>query len=150
MDSETHRRVVRWIAANRFPFPGQTNWPNDYITLTNEASHTRSIITADGEAYPEIVIIDRSGAVREGGVVETEVTDDMGARWASYSRAFDNNTATGVRHFFVYVPEGLEERAQALLEAHAVSFAGLRAYTVDGDDVRVTPILTPGDSQDHR
>lgn len=150
MDPASYARVVRYIAANRYPFPGQANWPADYVTITNVPERRRAIATPDGDAYPAIVIIDGQGRPREGGVVETEVTDGLGAAWARDAPAFDTTTETGVRHFFIYVPEGQEERARQLLERHAVSYAGLRTWALDGDAVRVTPIVTPGDSQDHR
>jgi hypothetical protein len=149
-DDETRRRVVRWIAANRFPFPGQTTWPTDYVTITNETERRQPIPTASGDAWPDIVIVDGRGVIREGGVVETDATDELAATWAAYAPAFDTTTHTGVRHFFVYVPEGLAERAQQLLAAHNVSYAGLRTWAVDDDEVRITPIVTPGDPQDHR
>jgi len=31
---DAHDRVVRFIAKHRFPFPGQTDWPADNLTLT--------------------------------------------------------------------------------------------------------------------
>ena len=35
MSESIHDLVVRTIAATRFPFPGQTTWPEGYVTNTN-------------------------------------------------------------------------------------------------------------------
>ena len=40
---DAHDRVVRFIAKYRFPFPGQTDWPADNVTLTNETSRQHGI-----------------------------------------------------------------------------------------------------------
>ena len=57
---------------------------------------------------------------------------------------------TGVRNLFVYVPEGTADEALALLDAHAISFAGLREYAVENGRVRVRPVVTRGDRYDHQ
>ena len=121
---DAHDRVVRFIAKYRFPFPGQTDWPADNVTLTNETSLQRGIPTPEGTHYPDIVVIARGGALREAAEVETELTGDTAKVWAWGSAAADTKTKTGVRHFFVYVPEGLGEAAQQFLERHAISPQG--------------------------
>jgi hypothetical protein len=45
---DAHDRVVRFIAKYRFPFPGQTDWPADNITLTNETTRQHGIVTPEG------------------------------------------------------------------------------------------------------
>ena len=108
---DAHDRVVRFIAKHRFPFPGQTDWPADNVTLTNETSRQHGINTPEGTHYPDIVVIARGGALREVAEVETELTEDTAKVWALGSAAADTKTKTGVRHFFVYVPDGQIGRA---------------------------------------
>jgi hypothetical protein len=147
---DDHDRAVRFIAANRFPFPGQTDWLPDNVTLTNESRPVRGIETPGGAHYPDIVILSGTGAIREVAEVETEVTDDRARIWRLGSLAADTKTRTGVRHFFVYVPAGLEDEALRLLERHGISYAGVRTWTVGADGlIRVVPVRTPGDPKDH-
>ena len=144
-----HDRVVRFVAATRFPFPGQTDWPPDNVTLTNETERRRSISTPDGPHYPDIVVVSSAGEVREVAEVETAVGPEIARLWAQASAASDTRTKTGVRHFFVYVPAGLEADARRLLEEGGISYAGLRAYEVDGPRIRIRPVVTLGDPKDH-
>jgi hypothetical protein len=150
IDSETYTRVVRQIAATRFPLPDQKTWPADYVTIANEPEPVQPVPTGSGDVYPSIVVLDGAGRIREGGVVEREVTEEMGPFWATLATAFDTSTDSGVHHFFVYVPEGQEARALELPQRHQVSFAGLRTYDVAGDVIHIRPVVTPGDVQDHR
>jgi hypothetical protein len=145
-----HDDVVRFVAAHRFPFPGQTDWPADNVTLTNAGERRRGIMTPAGMHYPDIVVVSAAGDVREVAEVETEVTPEAAEAWAWGSAASDTKTRSGVRHFFVYVPAGCEAEARRLLEARRISFAGLRTWAVDGTGaIRIVPILTPGDPKDH-
>jgi hypothetical protein len=147
---DAHDRVVRFIAKYRFPFPGQTDWPADNITLTNETSRQHGIATPEGRHYPDIVVIARGGALREVAEVETELTEDTAKVWAWGSAAADTKTKTGVRHFFAYVPEGLGEGAQQLLERHAISHAGLRTWRINAEgQIHIVPVITTGDAKDH-
>jgi hypothetical protein len=147
-----HDRAVRFIAASRFPFPGQTDWPADNVTLTNETERKRGIETPSGTHFPDIVIVggNGAGAIREVAEVETTVGEAEARIWALSSAASDNKTKTGVKHFFVYVPPGLEQQALELLQQHAISHAGLRTWRVDAAGrVHVVPIVTTGDAKDH-
>ena len=147
---DDHDRVVRFIAKHRFPFPGQTDWPADNVTLTNETSPQRGIDTPEGTHYPDIVVIERGGAVREVAEVETKLTEDTAKVWAWGSTAADTKTKTGVRHFFVYVPADLGEAARQLLDRHAISHAGLRTWRIDADgQIHIVPVITTGDAKDH-
>lgn len=146
-----HDAVVRHVAATRFPFPDQQNWPATYDTVVNVGIPARAVATPDGDAYPDIVIVDDADTVREMGEVETEVAPALAAKWRAYAVALPINPETGVRQFFVYVPAGQEEAARAMLDAHGVSYAGVRAYAVAPDGgVRIVPYVTPGAAQDHR
>ena len=148
---EAHDRAVREIAASRFPFPGQQDWPADYVTLTNQSTRRRGVPGPRGTEYPDIVVIDGTGEIREIGEVELGVDPSMVERWARASAACDHKTTSGVQHFFVYVPPGNEDEAIKLLEAHGVSYAGVRTWsTDDGGSVQIDPIVTPGDPKDHR
>jgi hypothetical protein len=96
------------------------------------------------------VVIALGGALREVAEVETELTKDTAKVWAWGSAAADTKTKTGVRHFFVYVPEGLGAAAQQLLEGHAISHAGLRTWRIDADgQIHIVPVITTGDAKDH-
>ena len=50
------------------------------------------------------------------------------------------------------MPAGLEESAKALLDAHDVSYAGVRGFTLDASSglVKIVPYVTPGDEYDHQ
>ncbi|MGA7670833.1 MAG: hypothetical protein WBW04_10465 [Nitrolancea sp.] len=149
--SEAHDLAVRQIAANRFPFPGQADWPSDYVTLTNQSTHRRGVPAPLGTEYPDIVIIDGTGEIREIGEIETSVDPLIVERWARASAACDHKTTSGVQHFFVYVPPGNEQEAIRLLDAHGVSYAGVRTWSrADDGSIEINPIVTPGDPKDHR
>lgn len=148
---DEHDRAVRYIAANRFPFPDQVDWPADYVTLTSQSAERRGVPGPDGLEYPDIVIINAQDEIREIGEVELAVTDDCSGRWARASAACDNKTTSGVQHFFVYVPPGTEDDAQRLLAEHHISHAGVRTWLVEPDgSVTIDPIVTNGDPKDHR
>jgi hypothetical protein len=148
---EDHDRAVRQIAANRFPFPGQADWPADYVTLTNQSVQRRGVPGPQGTEYPDIVVIDGKGEIREIGEVELDVSESHLERWARASAACDQKTTSGVRHFFVYVPPGSETETLRLLDEHQISYAGVRTWTLDAEGtVQIDPIVTPGDPKDHR
>lgn len=151
MSTEQHNAVVSHIAKTRFPFHDQKDWPADYVTLTNVERPTRSIPFNGREHFPDIVIVNTKGDVREIGEVEEGLDEAKVAIWQTCSAAADNLTETGNRHFFLYVPEGLEDKAVALLDRHSISFAGVRGFTRDpAGAIHITPHVTRGDSKDHR
>jgi hypothetical protein len=151
MTESLHDRVVAFIARTRFPFAGQTTWPTDYVTLTNVPVRTCGIAAQRGEHFPDIVIVDRTGRVREIGEVEMAVGSDAVPHLRAGSEAADSDTPTGVRHFFLYVPSGMEQAAQKLLEDSNISYAGVRGFTVDSDgSVTIVPYVTKGDPYDHQ
>ena len=151
MTAEIHNQVVNHIAKFRFPFPGQKTWAADYVTLTNVPSRKRSIRTPGGEHYPDIVIVDGKGRTREIGEVEMSVEAAKLPLLRAASEAADNDTPTGVKHFFLYVPVGLESAAQQLLESNNISYAGVRGFTVgDSGQIAIIPFVTKGDAYDHQ
>jgi hypothetical protein len=151
MSDATHDLVVKTISKTRFPFPGQSTWPRDYVTLTNVPKRSRAIPALSGEHYPDIVIVDGKGRVREIGEVEMTVDDANVSHWKIGSETADADTSTGVRHFFIYVPAGEERVAQKLLDDNGISYAGVRGFTVDTNGrVRIVPFITTGDPYDHQ
>jgi hypothetical protein len=151
MPTDPHDDVVAHIARTRFPFPGQTTWPADYVTLTNVPQRRRGV-PLDGIAhFPDIVIVDGTGATREIGEVEMTVDTAAVPHLRASSAAADDDTPTGVRHFFVYVPVGLEQAAQTLLDDNGISYAGVRGFAVGQDGtISIVPFVTTGDSYDHQ
>ncbi len=146
-----HDDAVQHIARTRFPFPGQTTWPDGYVTLTNAPERRHAIATEAGPQFPDILILDRTGRTREIGEVEMSLDPSAVARLRAASEATDTDTPTGVHHFFVYVPSGLEAEAQALLESNAISYAGVRGFTQDaGGSIAIVPFVTKGDPYDHQ
>jgi hypothetical protein len=151
MAGEIHDAAVAHIARTRFPFAGQTTWPADYVTLTNVPVLRRAIATDAGPHYPDIVIVDGEGRTREIGEVEMTVDPAAVPRLRAASEATDTDTPTRVRHFFLYVPAGLEGAAQELLETHGISYAGVRGFARAADGaIRVEPFVTKGDPYDHQ
>jgi hypothetical protein len=148
---DVHDRVVRFIAATRYPFPDQTDWPASYVTLTNDEHQQRGIATDAGMAFPDIVIVDaEADRIAEIGEVETGVDPDFTRKWALYASVC-KPSSTGARSFFIYVPRGYGQDALRVLEESGVSYAGLRTYHIEPDgEIRITPIATPGDAKDHR
>lgn len=151
MAENVHDAVVNYIAKTRFPFPGQQTWAPDYRTLTNVPARKHGIQIPGGEHFPDIVILDGTGRVREIGEVEMNVSDTAPATLKATSETADNDTPTKVRHFFVYVPVGHEAAAQTVLERNGISYAGLRGFQASADgQIKIIPFVTPGDSYDHQ
>jgi hypothetical protein len=81
---ELKDRVIRIIAATRFPFVDQTDWGEDYVTITNEGGKKiRGISGPMGYVYPSIVITKGNTDIQEIGEVETEdtVTEVQVPKW---------------------------------------------------------------------
>jgi hypothetical protein len=149
LTKDIHDQVVRFVAANRFPFPGQKNWPADSVTLTNETEKRKGFQTPSGFHYPDIIVVGQSGDIREVAEVEIEVGDHLGAKWAMSSAASNYRAKTGMKNFFVYVPQGQEAAARKLLGTKSISYSGLRAYTVDpASSIHIIPIIT-SDQKEH-
>ncbi len=151
MQTNVHDAVVAHVARTRFPFPGQTTWPSDYVALVNVPERRRPI-PLDGEKhFPDIVIVDGQGRSREIGEVEMTVDAAALAHLRAGSEAADDDTPTRVKHFFLYVPTGLENAAQALLESNGISYAGVRGFSVGADGaIAIVPFVTRGDAYDHQ
>jgi hypothetical protein len=147
-----HDEVVNAIAALRFPFPDQTDWPDTYQTLTNVGSQRRGVSANGNMLYPDIVIVDaRTDEVVEIGEVEVEIDETMVVKW----RLFASNTRThpesNAPHFFIYVPEGHEDSALATLSRYSVPCGGLRTFGFDeSGQLWIRPVTTTVDPKDHR
>lgn len=145
-----HDLVARWIAAHRFPFPDQRDWPATYVTLTNVDGPIRGVAHDGRLLYPDIVIVDgESQRIAEIGEVVDAIPADAAVIWRAFSAAC-KPSSTGARSFFIYAPASIVEDARRILDSHAVSYAGLRTYTVVEGAICITPIVTPGDVKDHR
>lgn len=146
-----HDRVVQFIAKTRFPFPDQQDWPADYRTTTNVPTVTTPVKYSDSVTLtPDIVIVDGAGRVREIGEVELDLKPATLPRLVMASLSAPEVPGRGVRHFFVYVPDEIAADAARILRDNQVSYAGLRSFAVEGDDIRIVPIETPGHAKDHR
>lgn len=151
MSLPEHDDVVAYVAANRFPFPGQTTWPANYTTLTNSPTRRRGVPAPGGEYFPDIVVIDDSGRTREIGEVEVALDPDRAPLWKAASEAGDPLPDYGTRIFFLYVPEGLESEAQKILDTNGIAYSGVRGYGNDEDGkIRITPFVTLGNPYDHQ
>lgn len=150
MTQDVHDTVAHYISRTRYPFPGQQDWPAGYVAICNAVEKRRAIPTPDGPYYPDIIIVSPTDEVREVGEVEMTIDPARVPFLRLGSETSDDKTVTGVRHFFLYVPAGLEAQAQALLEGAGISYAGVRGFTVGEDGIRVVPFVTPGDPYDHQ
>lgn len=121
------------------------------MTLTNQSVRRRGVPGQNLTEYPDIVVIDGSGEIREVGEIERSIDVSCVDRWTRASAACDNTTTSGVRHFFVYAPPGAEAEAIRLLDEHDISYAGVRTWALAADGtVVIEPIVTTGDPKDHR
>ena len=142
-------RITRIIAATRFPFVDQENWPKDRQTIVNDETHRYAISTSVGVLYPNIVIAHPDGSIREIGIVESreEITEESVPRWralsdvAPYGREY--------KKLFLYVPGGSEEKTKGLLESNGIDYDGIRTYSVGKQNLKITPFVTRNDEYDH-
>jgi len=150
LKEEIRNRIIRIIAATRFPFVDQTDWGEGYVTIVNDEVKRRGIETEEGVVYPSIVITLADGRMQEIGEVEPEdgVTVVQVPKWKLFSETAGMGRCA--KKFFLYVPKGLEEKAQKLLENNRIEYAGLRTYGIIDGNLVVTPITTPDDEHDHR
>jgi hypothetical protein len=151
VDRQTLRnRIIRIIAATRFPFVDQEDWGEGYVTIVNDEVKRRGIETGTEVVYPSIVITLPDGHIQEIGDVEFE--DAVSVANVPNWRLFSESAGKGrfVKKFFLYVPEGVEEKAQKLLENNNIEYSGLRAYAVKNGNLVITPIKSNDGPHDHR
>ena len=109
VSEETIRnRVIRIIAATRFPFV-------DHVTIVNDEVKRRGIDTEEEVVYPSIVITKPNGRIQEIADVALarEVAPLSVARWKLLSEKA--GVGEKEKKFFLYVPPKSEEKAQKLL-----------------------------------
>jgi hypothetical protein len=150
LDEETLiNRIARIIAATRFPFVDQETWSKGQQTLVNDEVKKFSIATKIGVLYPNIVITNPDGTIRELGTVETkdDITIDSIERWRELSDVAPHGRK--YKKLFLYVPEGTEEKTQKILEENNIDYDGIRAYRVEPQTLRITPYITRNDEYDH-
>jgi hypothetical protein len=148
-EETTRNRVIRIIAATRFPFVDQEDWGKGYVTIVNDEVKRRGIDTEDSVVYPSIVIAKPDGSIQEVADVAlaNEVKPASVKRWKLLSERAGFGEKE--KKFFLYVPPGSEENALKLLEENKISYAGLRVYTIKDRILSVTPIKTPDSDYDH-
>jgi hypothetical protein len=151
VDEETLRnRVIRIVAATRFPFVDQEDWGEGFATIVNDEVKRRGLDSEKAVVYPSIVITKPDGRVQE--VADVALAKEVNSASVSRWRLLSERTGMGEREkkFFLYVPSGVEKKAQRLLEDNNISYAGLRVYRVTDGVLSVTPIKTPDSDYDHR
>jgi hypothetical protein len=144
-------RISKVIAVTRFPFVGQDDWDETRTTIANDPKNPEwSFQTPDGPVTPSVVVLHADGRVRECGEVELGTDYDIShvEKWRTMSRL----TGMGEKYkkFFLYVPEGSEEKVEHLLEENGIEYAGLRTWSLDNWNLVLTPIKTPDMAKDHR
>ena len=131
VNRETLRnRIIRIIAATRIPFVDQEDWGEGYITIVNDEVKRRGVEMGTETIYPNIVITHSDGRIQEIGEVEFE--DGVSVANVPKWRLFSDSAGKGnyIKKFFLYVPEGVEEKAMKLLENNNIEYSGLRTYAV--------------------
>lgn len=151
VDKETLKnRIVRIIAATRFPFVDQEDWGEGYITIVNDEIKRKGIETGTEIVYPSIVITLADGRIQEIGEVELDEGISVAnvPRW----RLFSESAGKGrfVKRLFLYIPEGVEEKTVKLLENNNIEFSGVRTYAVKNGTLVITPIKSNDGPHDHR
>ena len=150
IDQETlTNRIARIIAATRFPFVDQDTWPKGQQTIVNDETKRYAVSTEIGVLYPNIVITNPDGTIREIGTVESKenISEDSVSRWkalsdvAPYGREY--------KKLFLYVSEGFEEQTKKLLEGNQINYDGIRAYRVEPQTLKIIPYVTRNDEYDH-
>jgi hypothetical protein len=143
-------RIIRVIAATRFPFVDQEDWGEGYVTIVNDEFKRKGIETETDIIYPSIVITLADGRVQEIGEVEFEegVNVSNVPKW----RLLSDSAGKGrfVKKFFLYIPEGVEEKAVKLLENNNIEFSGVRTFAVKNGNLVITPIKSNDGPHDHR
>ena len=150
-EQHIHDRVARHIAETRFPFPDQTDWPEDYQTIVNAGNPQAATRFRGHEHSPDILVVDGNGIPREIGEVEMTIRPEIVPRLTISSMSAPMIPQSDVRHFFLYVPVDLAERALQFVTSYRISIAGLRTFDIDEHDViHIYPVETKGHDKDHR
>jgi hypothetical protein len=143
-------RIARIISVTRFPFVDQENWPEDATTIVNDETKRFGVKWEGGVEYPNIVVLNGDGSVREFGLVEhpETLTEESVARWKILSECAPRGRK--YKKLFLYVPQGHEEKTLQLLEANEIDYDGIRGYSIHDGSLRITPFKTLNDEYDHQ
>jgi len=150
LDPETQiNRIARIIASTRFPFVDQETWPKGQKTIVNDEMKRYAINTDVGTLYPNIVIANPDGSIREIGLVEQEaaITETSIQQWKALSQVAPYGRE--YKKLFIYVPEGKEEKAKKLLEENEIDYDGIRGYRIEKQTLKIIPYITRNDEYDH-
>ncbi|MCJ7732578.1 hypothetical protein MUP51_09710 [Candidatus Bathyarchaeota archaeon] len=142
-------RIARIIAATRFPFVDQDTWPSGQQTIVNDEIKRYAISTDSGVLYPNIVIANPDGTIREIGIVESreDISEDSVPRWKALSKVAP--IGREFKKLFLYVPDGTEEKTKKLLEEYGINYDGIRSYSVTKQTLKIIPHVTRNDEYDH-
>jgi hypothetical protein len=142
-------RITRIIAATRFPFVDQDTWPSGQQTIVNDEIKRYAISTDLGVLYPNIVIANPDGTIREIGVVESreDISEDSVPRWKALSKVAP--IGREFKKLFLYVPDGTEEKTKKLIEEYGINYDGIRSYSVTKQTLKIIPYVTRNDEYDH-
>jgi hypothetical protein len=139
-----HDVVAQYVANTRFPWPDQnTNpevtekygiWPHDYVTIVNVRSKQKAVQFGTQIGYPDIVIVNAKGEVREIGEIEPEDSFSPAIidKWKGYAAAATIGPK-GYPKFFIYVPASELKATESIIEENKFKFAGLRTYEISDD-----------------
>jgi hypothetical protein len=150
LESETQmNRIARIIAATRFPFVDQETWDEGLQTIVNDEVKRYAISTEVGTIYPNIVIANPDGSIREIGLVEQEdtISEHSLPRWKALSHVAPYGRE--YKKLFLYVPEGKEDQTKKLLEKNKIDYDGIRGYRVETQTLKIIPHTTRNDEYDH-
>ena len=142
-------RIARIIAATRFPFVDQETWEEGLQTIVNDEVKRYAISTEVGTLYPNIVIANPDGSIREIGLVEQEasISEKSIPRWSALSHVAPYGRE--YKKLFLYVPEGKEEQTKKFLEENQIDYDGIRGYRVEKQTLKIIPHTTRNDEYDH-
>lgn len=121
------------IARQRFPFPN--NEKPAWRTYINDGdSPIAALPTADGEVYPDILVIDRATATNKyimaAAICLGEPSAEDLVEWRRMASATDA--------FYVFVQPGYCQRAAELAATGNLVITGFRAYSQTANAVEIT------------
>ena len=123
-----HNRVIRLL---------QTRLRRRYLVGINIDGELESTAARSGSAlvYPDLVLVNISGARRVHGVVEVETAESVNhleamAEWVHFAKV------RGA--FYLYVPGGATDIARGLCEAHKIAVTEIWSYHAIGSQMRFT------------
>jgi hypothetical protein len=118
-------------------------------TIVNDEVKRYAISTDVGTFYPNIVIANPDGSIREIGLVEQKaaISEKSLPRWKALSHV--SPYGREYKKLFIYVPVGKEEQTKKLLEENQIDYDGIRGYSVEKQTLKIIPYITRNDEYDH-